>query len=234
MSTPTLVYAPDYAPIYVPPTTQDDQPQQYSTAEKAAIAALATWLAGSTVGSGTLAAMGAAGTAVALPAAILAQLARLGVSGWAARAAAGIATTDPLADRSGTSAGLASARTAAAEPRRRAAYLLNAGRRLVKAAASPATGRPRRGALFDALSTERRYWSAHRAAQAHRADAAVQVDHAAARSVLGILRWQAELDSRTTPDCAALHGQLFTLADPPGGVYPGQVHARCRCTAQPA
>ncbi|OJY40312.1 minor capsid protein [Pseudonocardia sp. 73-21] len=106
----------------------------------------------------------------------------------------------------------------------RARYVLNAAQRVTDAVVS---GTP----LEEALQAERTHWQAHRSATAHRAAAARQVDQAAAVSPL--LRWRTVHDDRVTPDCAALDGRVFDVARPPGGTYPGTVHARCRCTATP-
>ncbi|HXJ27404.1 MAG TPA: minor capsid protein, partial [Streptosporangiaceae bacterium] len=79
------------------------------------------------------------------------------------------------------------------------------------------------------------YLDAHRAAGQNRVKAATAYDRAAAAAGPdGKLRWNAVMDERTTADCAALNGTLFTADKPPGGLLPGAVHPRCRCTATPA
>lgn len=87
-------------------------------------------------------------------------------------------------------------------------------------------------ALRDAFDAERRHMAAHRAAQTNRLRAAAAADRAAARwgAVLG---WVAVRDSRTTWDCLRLDGLSFRVDEPPGGHYPGAVHARCRCRTGP-
>jgi hypothetical protein len=41
--------------------------------------------------------------------------------------------------------------------------------------------------------------------------------------------WDATLDSRTCEHCEGLNGTEAVNGEFPGGVVPGQVHARCRC-----
>jgi uncharacterized protein with gpF-like domain len=45
------------------------------------------------------------------------------------------------------------------------------------------------------------------------------------------LRWDAQLDRRTTPECRAADGGIFTASQPPTIGYPGTVHMSCRCRA---
>ncbi len=158
--------------------------------------------------------------------------------------------------------GPASRAVARAEPIWRARYLVNAAKRMTRAylnpprvpgqrtptvppssvplipgmPATPTQWEPqvktRDDALRDAFDAERRHLAAHRAAQLRRADAARNVDQAAA--VYGaVLSWQATRDARTTWDCAVLHGKNFRADEPPLGHYPGSVHAQCRCTVGP-
>lgn len=151
------------------------------------------------------------------------------------------------------------------EPLTRARYVLNAAKRLTKAlllagkraatqsgtqgqsgtsGTSDEAGNaaPKAESLFaKAVRLEAQYMDQQRAAGQNRARAAKALDQAAAEAGPdGKLRWVAILDSTTTPDCAALHGTLFTLDKPPRDpqsgkrLTPGAVHPRCRCKAVPA
>ena len=101
---------------------------------------------------------------------------------------------------------------------------------------SPAQWTPERmsprEAARHAFEAERRYLEQHRQAQANRQRAAAAVDGAARRhgKVLG---WYSVRDQRTTWDCLTRHGKNFHVAEPPGGMLPGSVHPRCRCTPGP-
>lgn len=222
------------------PAPAQGQEEGPSAAEAAAAAAVAAWLAATTVtaiaaplllpAAGAAVAAGAVGS-IAIPAAlvprrILRMLVALGIAPAAARAAAAIARSAPLPEPVGHTARRI---TADAEAMRRAAFLIAAARRITEALTNPGPDRTRRGALADAVDAERRYWRQHLDAAARRAEAADRADQAAA--LTGRFRWRAVLDSRTTPDCRALHGRVFPINDPPGGTYPGQRHPHCRCTA---
>lgn len=113
-------------------------------------------------------------------------------------------------------------RMAANEPTMRARYLLAAARRLAKAAAE--------GRFTAALRREQAYLAAHRRAGQRRAAAARAYDEVARGQ--SFLRWSARMDSRTTPDCAALNGTIWHVSTPPVPP-PGARHIHCRCTAVP-
>jgi len=115
-------------------------------------------------------------------------------------------------------------RIAADEPTMRARYVLAAAKRLTAAAA--------RREFTKALRRERAYLAAHRRAGQRRAKAAQAYDEMARRHG-PFLRWKAIMDSRTTPDCAQLNGQLFHVDNPPFPP-PGARHVHCRCVAIPA
>lgn len=113
--------------------------------------------------------------------------------------------------------------------RRRAAYLVMAGRRvgtgLVRERNQP-------GSLNRALDKERRFARQHLEAVARRVLAARQVAAAADRFGQD-LGWYAILDNRTSPECRRAHGSNFSAAQPPKIGYPGTVHTHCRCKPGP-
>jgi hypothetical protein len=100
---------------------------------------------------------------------------------------------------------------------RHAAYALNAVKRLVRDPSS--------------IAAERRYLAQHLNAERIRKEAAAQVDEA--RGKYGdILGWKAQMDERTTPECAAANGTNFHALVPPAIGYPGTLHGgTCRCKA---
>lgn len=204
------------------PRAQDNTDPSYTepTGEAAAIAALLTlWLA-----------LPSAHHVLGLPRDLVQRLVGLGLVEKAVVAAARIATTDPVAGvgRRAKAGPLAEAsaadQLAEDEPRMRALYILNAARRLSVAIRA---GVP----TVAALRNERRNFELSLAAGRRRAAAARAVD--AAAKISPWLEWRAVLDSRTTPDCAAMHGRIFTLDNPPHIGFPGAVHPRCRCTCRP-
>lgn len=112
---------------------------------------------------------------------------------------------------------------------RRAAYLVNAVRRLAPAVASDDPARIHRAQL-----AEDRYFAAFQEAERRRNSAGAVVAQLAAGYGLDargelLLGWRARLDSRTSADCRWAHGRNFNaLVMPPIG-YPGMVHLECRC-----
>lgn len=102
----------------------------------------------------------------------------------------------------------------------RAAYLLNAARRLARAL--------REGEFPQAVQKERNYWVRHLDAQDRRAVAAGRVDNAAA-AFGPLLGWYARNDERTTAECRAANGNNFRVDVRPTIGYPGTVHPYCRC-----
>lgn len=207
---------PQQQPEQLPPPEDGQGP---SAAEAAAIAAIAAYLAAQV-----------AGAAIRRPAELIAMIVRLGVPRRAVIAAWQVtmraATIRITLGRVG---GVASARTARQEASYRAAFLVNASRRIW---AGLQAGR----SLADLVEQEARNLQAHIDAQRARAAAAAAVDKvvdaAGGPSAELMLLWVATLDARTTLDCRQLHGQLFAVDKPPGGRYPGQVHPRCRCVAR--
>lgn len=215
------------SPVYpdtVPPPTD----QGLTPAEKVAVAALAAWLA-----------LAAARTAVRLPARIAALLTAAGLPPRAVRLAGQLALTAPLPGRARTgttppAAGperdsgtyrLTTAHQDAliGEPGYRAQFLVNSAKRLAVAHDM--------GVGDIQLAKERAYLAAHRRAARNRLQVAERIDAMAQESPW--LEWHTVLDSRTTPDCRAMNGQIFTLDQPPVIGWPGAVHPQCRCSATP-
>jgi SPP1 gp7 family putative phage head morphogenesis protein len=227
--------SPVYLPVYpdeVPPPA--DQ-QGMTPAEKVAVAALAAWLA-----------LAAARTAVRLPKRIADLLTAAGLPPRAVRLAGQLALTAPLPGRARTAPGPATAspdttpdtghhrggsyRLTTAhqdaligEPAYRAQFLVNSAKRLAVAHDM--------GVGDIQLAKERAYLAAHRAAARNRLQVAERMDTLAQDSPW--LEWHAVLDEKTTPDCRAMNGQIFTLDRPPAIGWPGAVHPRCRCSAIP-
>jgi SPP1 gp7 family putative phage head morphogenesis protein len=108
----------------------------------------------------------------------------------------------------------------------RAWFLFNSARRLQ---AGLAAGVP----LADLLAREKRYAQAHADMQRKRVMAARDADAAAEASMINVGRrvfmWWTMLDERVSPDCKRLHGRIYPIGSPPGGVYPGGKHPYCRC-----
>jgi hypothetical protein len=104
----------------------------------------------------------------------------------------------------------------------RAAYLLNALRRIA-AAPDLATGIQREKALF----------AAHLDASKKRTQAAKASNDMTDSTNSTILGWGGILDDRTTPDCRWLIGKNFEAHSPPDGLYPGARHRNCRCFPVP-
>lgn len=166
--------------------------------------------------------------------ALTALLAPLGLGAKAVGAATRLAlslgglTVDPTglpgspiqADRS---QGKASSNTREAEVYYRAAYLLNAAKRIERSLAGDKS-------LVQAIRDERRYYLQHRDAQSRRAEAARQVD-VAAQSFGPLLGWYSVNDSRSSPECKAADGKNFPADRRPAIGYPGTTHPHCRCRA---
>lgn len=122
---------------------------------------------------------------------------------------------------------------------RRAAYLINAARRMATALV---TSRHDPGALTRAVDAETRHLRAHVDAVARRQRAAVRVAEAL-KTERGkgeqpefdlLLGWYAVLDSRTSPDCRKANGKNFDPLRPPAIGLPGTVHPHCRCKPGPS
>jgi hypothetical protein len=48
-----------------------------------------------------------------------------------------------------------------------------------------------------------------------------------------VVRWKAQLDERTIPQCRAAHGHSFDASQIPVIGWPGAVNSYCRCSAEP-
>lgn len=193
-----------------------------STLEIAVITALETALLEGALVAGT-----------AVPLYLMMRLTALGLDRRAVRAATRLALSEPLLlPRNVRVRRTATARTAAAEPGIRARYLFGAAKRIT-ANLRLLGSDPH--ALITAVRDERRYLGQHLDAARNRRKAAQQVDRVAAGSPW--LIWLTAGDARVEPECRALHGELFTVDQPPevAGrlVYPGAVHPHCRCRAAP-
>lgn len=196
----------------VPPPQQQPPPQQPSDA--AAIAALTLLLLH-------------AGTAVAAGSTLEAATSLLGQLGISPAAVAAIwpdVASFTLSPQSDGAAGSWVRRTSAA---RRAAYALNAARRLDAAGVTP-----------ESVDAEHRHMGQHDLAEAKRAEAAARVDEASARHGLTV-GWLSRQDDRVTPGCAEASGKNFRADRPPPIIegspnLPGTPHGgtcRCRVTA---
>lgn len=209
----------------------EQDPQQDTTQDAVTAAVLAALVA--------YFASTAAIKATVLPKNLVDQLVSAGMNIRAARAAGRMALSVSMSGRSrygaptvparSTWTGPGSAatpsmarRVAADEPTMRARYVVNAAKRL--------TGALVDGRFLPALTQERSYLTAHVQAGQKRRASAQALDAVAAKH--GLLQWHAVMDSRTTADCAALDGKLFTIENPPG--LPGAMHPNCRCEALPA
>jgi hypothetical protein len=107
--------------------------------------------------------------------------------------------------------------------RYRAAYLINAVRRLATA-----------DDLTAALAREKKLFAAHLGACKRRVDAARKSAAMSDSTGNNILGWGGVLDDRTTPDCRWLIGKNYAADNPPEGLHPGGRHPRCRCFPLPA
>lgn len=211
----------DQQPVGPPP------PEQQTAAEAALIAALALFLAG----TGATSVAGATVGAVT-PAALIAMMRRVGISARAGRLSLELAIsigrrTPAVPSGPGV---VARRHVARAEPLWRAAYLVNAGKRITASlTAAPPDETSAAEQLRVALQRERRYLDQHVQAGRNRHDSAAAVDELAARYG-PVLMWRTILDGREDADCRALNGRLFHIDSPPGGIYPGAMHPTCRCT----
>lgn len=184
---------------------QQQQPQTPQTASDGEITAVVGMLA-----TGAAAGATAAALARVLKVPASAAVAVLGVIGTAALAAfkrdvaAGDGDTpDAIARR--------------ANIRFRAAYIINAARRIATAPD-----------IKTAIAREKTYWSGHKTATARRTTMARRT--ATASRLYGpVLGWKATMDNRTTAECRAANGRNFQVLKPPVIGYPGTVHLHCRC-----
>lgn len=162
-------------------------------------------------------------SATKLPAGLVEMMVSAGYTRAAAVTAGEIATSAPLTGRnrggSPSPNGTAAGKVAADEPEMRANYLLAAAERLQDGDDSD-----------KAKAAEERYLQQHLEAAKNRMRCAKKLDEAFKEAP--VLVWRTVMDDRTTPECAALNGRLFTRKTMPG--IPGAMHSRCRCTAEPA
>lgn len=179
-------------------------PSQSDNRTIAAIAAiLATGLPIAMAGSYVVSALTAAGVTVAAA-----------TAAWRLLSATLTVPSGPL--------GPASTRIAATEASYRAAYLLNASRRIMISLKT--------GDLSQAVANERQYFKLHLGATAKRQSVGDQVDQMVALHG-DQLGWKAVMDSRTSAECAEADGSNFDVTDPPLIGWPGSVHVHCRCKA---
>jgi hypothetical protein len=177
-------------------------------------------------------ALAAYGTAKALTGALRAPFKAIGVSGAALSAVAALFASGPGEAVKGD--GPASRWTARQNLARRAAFFLAAARRVQQAVkAARSNDQPVVGAIRDALAAEKRFMAQHFTASAQRVAAAAAVDGMAAKHG-NLLGWQAKLDPRCSPGCAAASGKNFRADRPPmiegHPAFPGAVHgSSCRC-----
>lgn len=134
-----------------------------------------------------------------------------------------------LIPRTGTPPALVLEQLAAQNAFRRAAYLVNAVRRLAPAVASGDVDRIQR-----AERAEDRYFAAFLEAERRRGVAASAVALIASQFGINaqgelLLGWQAVLDNRTSADCRWAHKRNFNALVAPRIGYPGTVHLDCRC-----
>lgn len=197
--------------------TSDNNAHADHAAQTALLALLAAWFASPN-----------SITATELPPGLIDALVAIGIDHKVAVQVGEMVAVKPLPGRSRagapskTSDMSARARLASEEPRLRAEYVLAAARCLTVAI---------QGDNYDqAVRNEQRYLDAHVAAGQNRQRAAKRVDRVSEQTP--VMVWRTAGDDRVTPECAAMEGRLFTVKNPPG-IYPGAVHPRCRCRAEP-
>lgn len=116
---------------------------------------------------------------------------------------------------------------------RRAAYLVQAARRLTRATRTDTAD----------TAIERRWLQQHLRAMRRRVEAAQQVaaadrtqrrlDRQEGRVNSGLLGWYAVLDDRTSSECRLANGRNFDSRRVPPIGFPGAVHPSCRCKPGP-
>lgn len=144
-------------------------------------------------------------------------------------------TVPPSSAAAAPEPGPAGRHVAAGADERRAAFGQASRDRIAQAVQHPGEQFPVATSTLDtALERERRFFAQHLNAERTRQDAARRVDATAARLGVTRLGWRARLDGRTTPACAAAHGNNFDVARPPALGYPGTPHGgTCRCKPGP-
>lgn len=158
-----------------------------------------------------------AADADALPGDLVDQLVASGIKREVAEQVGRMVLAKPMSGQHIPLDAIASSRVAAEEPHMRAQYVLAACKRLTAA-----------GDDDKSLSRERRYLDQHVAAGRGRHAAATKIDDLGAP----LLVWRTQGDDRVDPRCALLDRRLFTVDNPPDGVYPGAAHPKCRCYAE--
>lgn len=108
-----------------------------------------------------------------------------------------------------------------AEVTYRAAYLINAARRIHRDLRAGKS-------LHGAMTRERVNWVRHLDARDKRAVAAGDVD-AVGKAFGQVLGWYAVGDERTSAECRLADGHNFVVGSRPVIGYPGTVHPNCRC-----
>lgn len=120
---------------------------------------------------------------------------------------------------------------AQAEIQFRAAYVLNAAKRVDTELIRYSRTDPRQR-IARVAAIERRFLAQHLQAIERRRQVAAAADRAA-RSYGARLGWHAVLDERTSIECRAAHGSNFEVGSRPLIGYPGAVHPHCRCRPGP-
>lgn len=181
------------------------------------IDALTQWL-------GSRAAVGA----TELPDDLVNQLVRDGIDRQAAIKVGRMVLAKPMTGRTRHGApsaydGMPAARKIASEePEMRAQFIYASADRLTRA-----TNDDREAA---GLAQEEHFLAMHVAAGRNRRRAARAVDQIGGNGE--VLVWRTAGDDRVEAFCQSMSGRLFTADKPPGGVYPGAAHVRCRCHAE--
>lgn len=134
-----------------------------------------------------------------------------------------------LIPRTGTPPALVMEQLTSQNAFRRAAYLINAIRRLAPAVASGDVDR-----IVRAERAEDRYFAAFLEAERRRGVAASAVALVASQYGIDVngellLGWLAILDNKTSADCRWAHRRNFNALVAPRIGYPGTVHLECRC-----
>lgn len=110
---------------------------------------------------------------------------------------------------------------------RRAAYIINAVRRI-----NTAIQADQPGTVRAAWTQELDYLASHLQANHKRNESAIDLarrwKHAGHPDLMG---WQAVDDDRTSAECRAANGRNFDPTQVPAIGYPGSVHTHCRCAS---
>lgn len=199
-----------------PPQSQQQQQDQQQRSDDQLVAAIAGILI--------------IGASAALTTAGIAKVTGIGEN--AVKAALDACGGHPVSMPRPTAANTAYAAAKTANRMFRAAFVLNAARRIAKGLKA---GQP----LKDLIDHEQMLWHLHQSATSRRLLMAKGVDAAAQQwgtpSPAGtLLGWYALIDGRTDGSCIAANGTNFYAEVPPMIGYPGSVHPHCRCRPGPA